>query len=246
MLVPISMGLAFVLIIWAVVGAALASTASVVLTGVCALVTRHRPRRTLLLVSSAVFPFASLIWMGGVFVACVLVNEAFLERDFGIGDGFRCPLPNGYSLSMIDVLDHAEVRSSSRGYSGVDGVQLLQVQGDLLLGARDSHGFERRGNPDAFIDGYFLIDTASGERRDFAALGDLQAAAARQGVPLHLESIGSVYARYRSTWVDYLGFVLQMGPPFTGLFVLVTWTLRVRRRERVGVGRSDVARAVKF
>jgi hypothetical protein len=42
-------------------------------------------------------------WCGFVFQA--IVNVVLLHRDIGLGDGFECPLPNGYALSFIDTTD---------------------------------------------------------------------------------------------------------------------------------------------
>jgi hypothetical protein len=47
------------------------------------------------------------VWAGTVFVFQAAVNVVFLHRDFGIGDEFDCPLPNGYALSFTDIIDIA-------------------------------------------------------------------------------------------------------------------------------------------
>lgn len=44
-----------------------------------------------------------------VFGFQAIVNEIVLHRDPGLGDTWHCPLPNGYALLMIDVMDHGWV-----------------------------------------------------------------------------------------------------------------------------------------
>ncbi len=38
-----------------------------------------------------------------------VINETVHHRDAGLGDTWRCPLPNGYALMMIDVTDQGWV-----------------------------------------------------------------------------------------------------------------------------------------
>ncbi len=60
-------------------------------------------RRRRFILATRLFPFACLGWAAGVFVLYAVVNDAVFHRDPGLGDGWWCPLPNGYTLEMTDV-----------------------------------------------------------------------------------------------------------------------------------------------
>src|SRR5262245_22296350 len=89
-----------------VIGFVFAGLASLVLGTVAKVFqTRTRltsPKTTL---AFAAFPFACLAWVAVVFVFQATINGVLLGRDPGIGDGFECPLPNGYAITAIDTLD---------------------------------------------------------------------------------------------------------------------------------------------
>ena len=126
------------------------------------------------------------------------MNEVFLERDLGIGDGIHCPLPNGYRLDMIDVTDYATLIPKTAGLPTVDGVRTLQVGDRFFLG---------QNGP------FFAIDIQRGAREDFRTLGELRTAAHAFGAVVNLEPVDAVYRRYRFTWFDLLALLVSLVPP---------------------------------
>jgi hypothetical protein len=117
------MGIGFVLIAWGVIGLVLAGIGSLILRWTVAYFTRgaNNSRRWLLRAATG-FPVACLAWAGTVFVFQAVVNVIVLHRDIGIGDGFDCPLPNGYALSFIDDTEMARcmIRKTVR-YGAMSG-----------------------------------------------------------------------------------------------------------------------------
>jgi predicted PurR-regulated permease PerM len=109
------MGIGIVLLFWAVIGTILAGVAAVVLGVATAWLTRRVQhwRRTAIL-AAAVLPFLCLAWAGAVFFFQAIVNETLFHRDPGLGDAWHTPLPNGYSLLMIDETDHGSCTTRRR------------------------------------------------------------------------------------------------------------------------------------
>jgi hypothetical protein len=104
------MGIGMALVFWAIVGIVLASLGACVLGVTTFLLTRREASgRWPVIVASCALPFLSLPWGGLVFGFQAIVNETFLHRDPGLGDAWRCPLPNGYSILMIDETDNGWV-----------------------------------------------------------------------------------------------------------------------------------------
>ena len=122
-------------------------------------------------------PFACLGWVGGVFIFYAVVNEMAFHRDPGIGDGWTCPLPNGYAIEMIDVTDRGFVYNPrTQTISGVVAasndaladVCLLQLAGRYILGGAPCQSYEDPG-PEGHgkVLSYFMLDTATGTHADF-------------------------------------------------------------------------------
>ncbi len=142
------MGIGFVLAFWAVVGTIGCGVAAVFLAAVATQFTRHLGKvGNKAVLACALFPFACLGWAGAVFVFQALINEEGLRRDPGLGDAWRCPLPNGYALLMIDDTDQGCVYNpkTQMGNGGVGeqedavfGVHVLQVAGRYILGGSDT------------------------------------------------------------------------------------------------------------
>src|SRR5579871_2916268 len=207
------MGIGFVLLIWAVVGAVVAGVGVVCFGGVGWLLTREvvEGRKKFIWVAS-LFPLACLVWVGGIFIAQAVVNEVVFHRDPGLGDTWTTPLPNGYAVLMIDMTDQGYVYNPKTQpgdvvagqEDAVGGVKVLQVAGPFILGGADARGIEERPKRDDSVNFYFVLDTRSGTQSRFADLQGLKAYAEKLGVTVDLASIYSVYAEYRSTWFDYL------------------------------------------
>ncbi len=229
------MGIGVVLILWAVVGFALASLGSVVMMAAAKFLMRRTAAHShAFVLAVGVFPFAFLGWAGTVFVFQAVVNEFFLHRDAGAGDSWKCPLPNGYSLSFIDTMDQGFLydpktqRDSDATVSQEDtvsGVRLLQVSGQYILGGATS---DEISSDHASIDHYFLIDGKSRRRHDFSNIDELKVYAAYRGVQVNLESVDRVYSKYRFTWFDVFTAFLFCGPLFVYGCVLVWWLVRLR------------------
>ena len=158
------MGLGFVLVFWLVVGAVLAAIGGAILGALTSLLTRDLGEPRLPAIRAArLLPFACLIWAGLVFAGQAVVNVGLLHRDIGTGDSWYGPLPNGYQISFVDVIDQGRIEVAGSG-SGLNGVRLLQVSGPYLLGAVDTHWFEHSSSKTDTVDSYFVIDTHTRKR----------------------------------------------------------------------------------
>jgi hypothetical protein len=233
------MGLGFVIIIWVVIGSILAGIGACVCGGVTAFLTRGaKDSRGKVVLAACAFPFACLVWAGIVFVIQAAVNIGLLHRDPGIGDGWDCPLPNGYAISMIDVTDQGTVYNPKTqtvpgGISSQDDVadcvRIMQVTPRYILGGVDSKAYDHLGTNSDQIDGYFILDTQVGKRTDIPTLDVLHLAASQLGIQLNLEPIATIYSRYRFTWFDILSAFLLFAPPLIVAGLMVRWILRLRR-----------------
>jgi hypothetical protein len=229
------MGIGFVLIVYAVGGAIAAMIGCLVLRRVVAgFVPGSSRSRSLLIRAVTAFPFACLFWAGGVFVLSATVNVVWLHRDVGIGDGFDCPLPDGYALSFIDRTDVGTVYRPNPAWSdvrqnAVDDVTAMQLAGPYILGSVDSH---RRAHFEEEIsapDSWFLLNTTTGERKAFKTLEALSNSARQSDITLSLVPIGDLYSKYRFTWFDAFAGVLLVLPSLTAFALLTRWTVRLRR-----------------
>jgi hypothetical protein len=238
------MGLGFALLIWDVVGVSAAAVGGLVLGRTAAYFTRgvQRGRKKLFLAAS-LFPLACLGWMGVVFIFQAIVNETALHRDAGLGDSWNCPLPNGYALLMIDTTDQGSVYNpKTQPYGSVGeredaiaGVRLLQVAGRYILGGSDSRSFERLEDQGERVDSYFLLDTQLGKQSRFPNYDALRSKATELGISPHLESIASIYHRYRFTWFDAFVVLLGLVARVVSALLLLRWILRLRELNRVSL-----------
>lgn len=221
------MGIGFVLIIWSVIGLVAAAVGSAVLPALVECFTDVESLSGRRLVRAATrFPFGCLVWAGVVFVFQAVVNVGFLHRDPGLGNGFDCPLPNGYALSFVGVTDIGTlydpkdlIREREVSY-----VRTMQLAGPYVLGGCGSSWVDRAGEE---IATYFLLDTRTGKRADFKSFDELRQAARQVNVEPGLVPIGSIYTKYRFTWFDLFVAMLLVGPPLIRAVFLVRWTLRL-------------------
>jgi hypothetical protein len=143
-----SMGIAVVLIFYAVTLTIAASVGALVFGLLGSALTRPSgPGRKRAVIACVLFPYACVAFAGGWFITYWVINESVFHRDPMLGDTWETPLPNGYSLMMIDTTDQGTVYNpkTQGGYGVVTGgndsafgVRQLQVSGKLILGARDS------------------------------------------------------------------------------------------------------------
>jgi len=222
------MGIGVVLLMLAVVGAAAAAIGSAILAGTTARLTqRVGPGRSRAILFAALLPFASLVWVGAVFVFQWAVNDEVFGRDPGLGDGWYCPLPNGYSILMIDTMDTADIYNPRTQLPDsvvaqddtVARVTRLQLAGPSMLGMTE--------------DGrHFLLDTRTGRVRYFAGLGEFNAAARSLGIAPNLVPAADIYFDNRLSWFDFAALALLVVPPgVAGVWGLL-WILRLRRQAR--------------
>jgi hypothetical protein len=231
------MGIGFVLLFLAIGGTIFSGLAAIVVGGTAAVFTRGATEgRRPVIVAAALFPFASLLWGGLIFIFQAVMNEELLHRDPGIGDEWSCPLPNGYRISMIDVTDYGWVYDPKTQVTpdgvgeqedAVSGVRLVQVVGPYIFGAVDADSPPELHS--AKIDSYFILDTRTGKRTTLRNSDALATAAGQFGIQLHLEPIDRVYRRYRFSWFDVFAGLLFSGPVLTAFLFLVRWVVRVRR-----------------
>lgn len=233
------MGIIFVLAFYSVALLTAAAVAAVSMGIGCYLLLKKadpESRKKMIGVSLA-FPFACAAFAGLWFVGYAGINTFVFHRDAGIGDSWKTPLPNGYTLLMIDTLDQgivynprtqADEDSVTETYDTVFGVKQLQISRELIFGSRDTSYPQHLDAPSGRIDRYFLLDTTKNNFAEFASMEELKRRAETRGVDLRLRDIESVYRDYRQTWFDYLAFVLLVLCPSACFLVLAhrVWRLR--------------------
>ncbi len=231
------MGIGIVLLIWALVGAIVAGVGAIVLGGATALLTRGvKHGRWKVILATSAFPFLCLAWAGIVFFSQAVVNESVFHRDAGLGDTWKCPLPNGYALLMIDETEQGWVYNpKTQPWGGVgeqddslSGVRVLQLSGPYIFGGLDSHAYQFASKDD-YIESYFLLDTKTGKHENFPTYQALQGKAQQLGITLNLERISVVYSRYRYTWFESLLAFVFCAPPLLFGWLLVKWIIRLRK-----------------
>ena len=237
------MGIAVVLIFYAVVLIVAASIGAVLLGLLGYALTRHSgPKRKRAVAASALFPYACVAFAGGWFITYWIVNEGVFHRDPMLGDTWETPLPNGYALMMIDTTDQGTVynpktQPGDGSIVGTNdaafGVRQLQVSNGLIFGARDSGYFGRIGQDSKIVDTYFELDTTKNMQTEFRSLDDLQHRAASEGITLHLREFQSVFGDYRTTWFDYLAGAILLLIPIGGFLLLARWIWKLHAQPMV-------------
>jgi hypothetical protein len=233
------MGLGGVLLFFAVVGLVLAAAGGAVLRAVATRLTHPAfgDRRSII-TAATYLPLLSLGWAALVFAFQAVVNERVFQRDPGIGDEWKCPLPNGYALLMIDdepyvgwvynPKTHPDIIAYGNEPDIVFGARQIQVAGRYIAASIDRNSRKRFGESED-IDRWILMDTANGTGVRFSSIADLRKAMEPLGIPLNLEPLARVYARYRWTWFDRLVGALLLAPPLVALAFLGVWIARSRR-----------------
>ena len=226
------MGRGFVLLVWLIVGTFVAGMGAAGLGAITAIFTNGvKTGRRRVILAATFFPIACLAWAGAVFVFQWVINESVLHRDPGLGDMAKCPLPNGYSLLIIDT--NGAVYNPRTQEVAVDYVQTLHVAGRYILGGRyapDSGQLERA--PDK-ADSYFLLDTTTGKCEYFANYQDLGSTASRLRVQPNLHPIAEVYFKYRYTAFDLFAGLLLCVPPVVSGWFLIRWIRRLRKTQEL-------------
>src|SRR5277367_4702 len=242
------MGIGIVLIFWAIAGTILAGIGSVIAIGVTSFLTKGADSgRKRIILAAGIFPFLCLGWAGAVFVFQWIMNESVFHRDPGLGDSWKCPLPNGYAILFIDVTDNGTVYNPQTQLSpdsvsdkddAVSGVRRMQVAGRYILLEADSKIFEHFGQETNQVDSYILLDTQTGTRTVFSTDTALRNAAKQLGFNPELKTIYEVYSKYRWTWFDRANIALLLVPPLISFVFLVRRVLQMRRRRSFVVSAS--------
>ena len=239
------MGIGIVLIFWAIAGTIVTGIGCAAMAALATFLTRRVTKhRKKTIIAATLFPVACFVWAGALFFAQAIVNTVLLDRDPGLGDGWYCPLPNGYRVEFIDVTDHGWITNPKTQPDGIiaetddsiSGVRQAQVSGQYILGATDSKAFGSRGD-EKHVDGYFIIDTKRRAKDKFASMDELKAAAGKLGITVNLEPIYNVYGRYRWSWFDGFIGILFVGVPFVAFVLLMLWVWKLPR-EGVAVGQG--------
>ncbi len=242
------MGILFVLFFWAVAGTILAGIGSAIAIGFTSALTKganHNHKGVI--IAAGLFPFCCLGWAGTVFAIQWIVNESVFHRDPGLGDSWKCPLPNGYAILFIDVTDYGTVYNPKTQLSpdsvsdkadAVSGVRLMQIAGRYILLEADSKIFEHFGQETNQIDSYTLLDTQAGTRTVFSTDMALRSAARQLGINPELKPIYEVYSKYRWTWFDGASIALLLGPPLISFVFLIWRVLQIRRQRSLVVSTS--------
>jgi hypothetical protein len=232
------MGLLFVIFFWGAAGAIVAGIGALALRTLVIKLTQGSVRdRTRVIRLATYFPLACLVWVGATFIVQGVINETYLDRDFGIGDSARCPLLNDYELIMVDVGDQGTLSNPHRSTTtngasfhedSVSGVRNLQIADRYILGASDTRSFQHFAQSNPGANNYFLLDTQSGRREDFTTEELLQQSALKYGIQVKMDPVAKIYQRYRFTWFDIASAVLAFLPPLIGIGYLIQQVLLVK------------------
>ncbi len=226
------MGIGFVVIVFATLGSVAAVYGALILRTLVSYLTRKRSEsNTDLLRFAFALPFLCLVWGVIVFAFQGVINVTVFHRDIGLGDGFECPLPNGYALSFIDTTEIGTLHKSSTD-GGVQDVRFLQLADPYIVAASDSKAFDHFGQRTASVDTYYLIDERSGRQTQFRDMASLREAARQLSLTINLLPIGTFYSKYRFTWFDTFAVIFLFTPPLFGVLSLGKWAFKVRRGPR--------------
>jgi hypothetical protein len=213
------MGLGFVLLFWGIVIFIASAGAAVILAGLVFWIERRRGRvRKRWLAAAAVFPFLMMVYAGGAFAAYAVWCEVVRDVDPGIGDSWRVPLGNGYSLTMIDTSEQAFIRGP-RGEQSHFGLTRIGSGRDVVAGEAESS--------------FFLVNVRQHTDTSFASEADLQRQLSLQGVgQLQLMPPAEFYDQHRWGAADGLAAIAIAVPPFAALMFLVRRFARSRDGSR--------------
>jgi len=181
---------------------------------------KEGPKIPLILIAGAI-PILSAAY----FWLCV----AILPGESLFGD-ISQPLPNGYSLEALGKMpDFATIKygnslSNPRGQSECIGS--LEVSGPFVAG-RYSHPFGTFA-PEP-TEGYFILDTRSGQFVDFKTIEELEARLGHKVNLVSTTSFRSVEPSYKRH--ETLNKIIMFTPPITATIGYFLWLSRRRRVE---------------
>ena len=202
-----SMGMLFVLILWAI--------ALIILSLILALITlpfsyflckRQRKRKMVL---SFLTPGIFIgIYTASSFV-CMIIIAIILGSDIGIGDSWSIPLKNGYELTSVDTPEYANINRRNDPECLIDGITHIQVVGDSVIGK------EADGN-------YFIFNLKNGDKEDNLSYQNLTIK--MKSRPITLVDNDTYYWEQRK--VPYI---------IAGIFCLLITILAIKTLWRIGL-----------
>jgi len=224
-------GIGVVLIVYLFFLLVVAAVCTAILSGLVRFLLKNAPDgRKKMVVFAMLLPFLCVAYAGAWFIGYAVINDTLFHRDPMIGDSWYTPLPNGYSIGMIDIPDRGAIyptSSSSNDIAAIVGIRKLQLDGQWIWCAADSHWFGAQEGSEN-MDKFFLLNTENRTRIDFKSANEMEQEMSRRGTRAHLEPIVVVYQRYRTTWFEYSAAAILFLPPLTALFALMRRTLRLR------------------
>jgi hypothetical protein len=225
------MPVALILCLWTLVGFIFAALTSAILARLAAALTRNAPRSSRVTSWVRLYPFVCLLWAVAVFTLQAQVNERVFHKDPAVGDLWRCPLPNGYAMTMIDEPDFASIYRMGDVRDELspklNEVRRLQIATRLMLGGS---GGRHPSNDE--MSSYFLLDVQTKELIRFASAAELGGAARLHGVDLDLEPVWRIYNQYRYGWFDMFAGMLFSVPALLGFIIIVFKVVQLRRTRR--------------
>lgn len=204
-----SMGMLFVLILWAI--------ALIILSLILGLITlpfsyflckRQRKRKMIL---SFLTPGVFIgIYAVSSFV-CMIIIAIILGSDIGIGDSWSIPLKNGYELTSVDTPEYANINSRNDPLKEnlIDGITHIQVVGNSVIGK------EADGN-------YFIFNLQNGDKEDNLSYQNLTIK--MKSRPITLVNNNTYYWEQRK--VPYI---------IAGIFCLLISILAIKTLWRIGL-----------
>jgi hypothetical protein len=237
------MGPLFILAFWAIIATIGSVVGGLVLAGLAALLTRGVTNgRKRAITIAGLLPAAGFVYLF-CFVMLFSVWSTARGRDMGWGDGWNTPILGNYYLEMIDVTDHATIYNhADKKVSGddgvhygpadrdvIDGVRRLEVCAPYLVGSAGPDDFGHEGNPSP-EDRFFIMDTRSNTRTDYASLAELEHAARALNLPFALRTVDAVYEDARYDWLDLIPLTIFAVPALGVGIVLVYALLRLRAK----------------
>jgi hypothetical protein len=221
------MGPVFVVIIWAIIGSVLAVGA-----GLLALVINFRKPRLLQLkrvLFAVLLPIFAIGWVGCSVVSfAVWSNLSGMHLGFGnFADFSEVPLPNGYSVWMIDTNERGSIHKGVSGAHIVAGVREIGQVDDVVFGRSD--------------DGFFTLDTRAGDLKQGMADVEYAAALKSRGIVAPtLNAVGHFYTGRRWNPLDSGLVAFQVLSPI--LLVAFVWR-RFMSSAKLGAAEQPAAAA---
>lgn len=221
------MGLLFVLITYAIVFGALGRISSVFLGFLTRRLTKGDSARDKRAIAFAIaVPWIGIGALTASFILYAFTNDSIFHRDAGLGDSRYVRLPNGYTLTTVDDFAVGSVQNA-QGQDAASDIRRLEVDGALISGTSDTR---RSDDASKVEDGFFILDTSTGSRREFQSLEALEENLRERGIQPHLQPFFDVLSEHHKGWLDRAFLAFWLFLPLGGLGTL-TWLIVTARKE---------------